>query len=64
MARRHHDPRDDAPPRRGQYRKDRLVDQFGADIKMPDLRHEIAQCPRQNAPGESCGVHYADAVPS
>src|SRR5215469_12230566 len=30
--------------RRGQYRIDRLLEQYGPDIAMPDLRHELAQC--------------------
>src|SRR6516225_5778773 len=31
--------------RRGQYRIDRLLEQYCPDIAMPDLRHELAQCP-------------------
>jgi hypothetical protein len=47
-------------PRRGQYRKETLLARFGGDVKMPDLRHLIAKCPRRNAPGQACGVYYAD----
>jgi hypothetical protein len=28
--------------RSGQYRVDRLIEQYGPDIAMPDLRHELA----------------------
>jgi len=30
--------------RRGQYQIDRLLEQYGPDIAMPDLHHELAQC--------------------
>jgi hypothetical protein len=30
--------------RKGQYRKQTLVERYGADIRLPDLREEIAQC--------------------
>jgi hypothetical protein len=29
--------------RSGQYRTDRLLEKYGPDIAMPDLRHELAQ---------------------
>jgi hypothetical protein len=32
--------------RAGQYRKQTLIDRFGADIRLPDLREEIAKCER------------------
>jgi hypothetical protein len=28
--------------RRGQYRKDRLIAERGADVRLPDLRHVLA----------------------
>jgi hypothetical protein len=34
--------------RRRQYRKATLLDQYGPDIALPDLRALIAQCERQN----------------
>jgi hypothetical protein len=46
--------------RKGQYRRDTLIEKFGLEITMPDLRHLIAQCPRHNVPGQACGVYYAD----
>ena len=39
--------------RMGQYRKENLITQFGPDIVLPDLRHEIARCERH-----ACAVHY------
>src|SRR5262244_271574 len=37
--------------RSGRYRKQTLIERYGADIRLPDLREEIAQCERrgQNA---------------
>ena len=50
----------DLCPRRGQYRKETLIALFGGDVLMPDLRHKIAQCPRFDTPGQTCGVYFAD----
>jgi hypothetical protein len=47
-------------PRRGQYRKETLIARFGGDVLMPDVRQLIAQCRRKDAPGQACGVCYAD----
>jgi hypothetical protein len=46
--------------RRGQYRTDRLLEQYGPDIAMPDLRHELAQCPRRNDWSNPYQVEYVD----
>jgi hypothetical protein len=27
-----------------QYRKEKLIERYGADMRLPDLREEIAQC--------------------
>jgi hypothetical protein len=43
--------------RAGQYRKAKLIDRFGSDIRLPDLRQEIAQCERHGKMHD-CGVHY------
>src|SRR5262245_7492104 len=32
--------------RAGQYRKQSLIDRYGADIRLPDLREQIAKCSR------------------
>ena len=29
----------------GRYRIDKLIAKYGPDIALPDLRHELAQCP-------------------
>jgi hypothetical protein len=44
--------------RAGQYRKDSLIEQFGPDIALPDLRHEIAKCERRGKTHDGCRVHY------
>jgi hypothetical protein len=46
--------------RYGQLRKAKLIEQYGPDIVMPDLRHLIAQCPRRNSMTDPCGVYYVD----
>src|SRR6516225_3253220 len=42
--------------RRGQYRLDRLIEQYGPDIALPDLRHELAQCPHRRDMSDPCQV--------
>jgi hypothetical protein len=46
--------------RSGQYRKQTLIERFGADIRLPDLREEIAQCERHGkmhaARGPAAGI--------
>ena len=44
--------------RKGQYRKQKLIKQFGADVPLPDLRELIAKCERQGRMHDMCGVHY------
>ena len=44
----------------GQYRKETLIEKFGGDVLVQDVRLLIAQCPRKDAPGAACGVYYAD----
>jgi hypothetical protein len=44
--------------RQGQYRKGKLIAQFGSDIPLPDLRVEIAKCERRGQMHDACGVHY------
>jgi hypothetical protein len=48
--------------RRGQYRIDWLLERFGPDIALPDLRHELAQCPRRGSMSEPCQVGYVDPL--
>jgi len=48
--------------RSGQYRKQKLIDRYGADMQLPDLREEIAQCERRGKMHDACMVHYVDLV--
>jgi hypothetical protein len=49
--------------RTGQYRKQNLVERFGADIRLPDLREEISQCRRLGQMHDACMVRYIDLIP-
>ena len=49
--------------RSGQYRKQTLIDRYGADIRLPDLQEEIAQCERRGKMHDACMVHYVDLIP-
>jgi protein tyrosine/serine phosphatase len=49
--------------RAGQYRKANLVARYGADIRLPDLREEIAQCERLGKMHDACMVRYVDLIP-
>ena len=48
--------------RSGQYRKQKLIERYGADIRLPDLREEIAQCRRHGQMHDACMVRYVDLV--
>jgi hypothetical protein len=45
----------------GQYRKQNLIERYGADIPLPDLREQIAQC-RHHGMHDACMVHYVDLL--
>jgi|RhiMetStandDraft_8_1073273.scaffolds.fasta_scaffold27386_2 hypothetical protein len=49
--------------RTGQYRKQNLIERYGPDIRLPDLREEIAQCERRGLMHDACMVRYVDLVP-
>jgi hypothetical protein len=49
--------------RKGQYRKETLIAQYGPDVTMPDLRHLIAKCERHDKLGDPCGIRYGDLLP-
>ena len=49
--------------RSGQYRKQKLIERYGADIRLPDLREEIAQCERMGNMHDACMVHYLELKP-
>jgi len=44
--------------RSGQYRKQTLIERYGADIRLPDLREEISQCERRGQMHDACMVIY------
>jgi hypothetical protein len=46
--------------RRGQYQVDKLLAKYGPNIAMPDLRHELAQCPHRRETSNPCQVEYVD----
>jgi len=48
--------------RSGQCRKQKLIERYGADIRLPDLREEIAQCERVGRMYDSCMVRYPDLI--
>jgi pyruvate carboxylase len=49
--------------RSGQYRNQKLIERYGADMRLPDLREEIAQCDRMGKMHDACMVCYVDLVP-
>jgi hypothetical protein len=42
---------------------DPLIERYGADICLPDMREEIAQCRRHGQMHDACMVRYIDLVP-
>ena len=46
--------------RAGQYRKQNLIERYGTDIRLPDLREEIAQCRRLGQMHDACLVHCVE----
>ena len=49
--------------RKGHYRKQNLIARYGADIRLPDLREEIAECERHGKMHDACMVRYVDLTP-
>jgi len=49
--------------RSGQYRKQKLIERYGADMRLPDLREEIANCDRMGRMHDACMAQYNDLVP-
>jgi hypothetical protein len=41
---------------------EKLIERYGADMRLPDLRQEIAQCKRHGQMHDACMVHYVDLV--
>ena len=50
--------------RSGQYRKQTLIERYGADIRLPDMREEIAECRRYGQMHDVCMVRYVDLAAS
>lgn len=49
--------------RSGQYRKQKLIERYGADMRLPDLWEEIAQGSRHGQMHNACMVHYVEVQP-
>src|SRR5262245_30581243 len=47
--------------RSGQYRKQNLIEKYGADIPLPDLREQIAKC-RHRGMHDACMVRYVECA--
>ena len=45
------------------YRKQNLIERYGADMRLPDLRQEIAQGRRHGQMHDACMVRYVDLSP-
>ena len=46
--------------RAGRYRKATLIERYGADVRLPDLRDEIAKRERHGMMHNACGARYLD----
>jgi len=46
----------------GQYHTGKLIERYGADMSMPELRHLIAQCPRRYTLHDPCMIVFRDRV--
>jgi hypothetical protein len=40
-----------------------LIERYGADVRLSDLREEIAQCDRMGKMHDACMVRYVDLIP-
>jgi hypothetical protein len=45
-----------------QYHTHRLIQEHGADMVMPELRHVLAQCPRRRTFSDPCMIVCTDRV--
>lgn len=48
--------------RAGQYHTAKLIERYGPDMNMPELRHVLAQCPRRYTMHDPCMVIFRDRV--
>ena len=46
--------------RKGQYRRQTLIDRFGPDTGMPEVLGELAQCPDRQNYSDICQVRCPD----
>jgi hypothetical protein len=49
--------------RQGRYNVAKLIEQYG-DVKLPDLRHVLADCPKATSASihDRCKVRYGDGL--
>jgi len=47
----------------GQFQKQKLIERYGADMRQPDLREEIAQCKRHGKMQDACVACDVDLTP-
>jgi hypothetical protein len=50
--------------RRGRLLKAKLVEAYGKDIALPDLRSAIARCDRAGSMSNPCGAYYVALKPA
>jgi len=43
--------------------KENLIERYGADARLPDIREQIAKCDRHGQWHDGCMVHYVDLKP-
>lgn len=48
--------------RAGQYRTAKLIERYGADMVMPELRHVLAHCQRRHTMNDPCMIVFVDRV--
>ena len=54
---------DHAPNADALSKAENLIERYGADISLPDLREEISQCERRGRMHDACMVNYVDLKP-
>ena len=50
--------------RRGRLQKAKLVEAYGPEIALPDLRTLIARCDRAGSMSNPCGAYYVALKPA
>lgn len=49
--------------RKGRLLKSKLIEEYGSDTTLPDLRVKIAHCERQGIFLNGCGAYYVELKP-